>query len=48
MCKHTRILDNISLQIPRATYRNFLTEDEPMLSLAGADEKTADDRTSSA
>src|SRR5215831_20712500 len=46
--KHTRILDNILLQIPCATYRNFLTKDEPMMSLAGTNEKTADDRTSSA
>ena len=48
MCKHTRILDNILLQIPCATYRNFLTKDEPMMSLAGANEKTANYRTSSA
>ena len=48
MCKHTRIFDNVLLQIPCAPYRNFLAKDESMLSLAGANEKTADDRTSSA
>ena len=48
LCKYTRILDNILLQIPGATYRNFLTKDESMLSWAGAQEKTANDRTSSA
>ena len=45
MCKRTRILDNILLQIPGTAYRNFLTKDEPMMSLAGTQEKTADDRT---
>ena len=43
--KHLRILDNILLQIPCATYRDFLTKDKSMMALAGAHEKTADDRT---
>ena len=47
LCKYTRILNNILLQIPCATYRNFLTEDKSMMSLAGANEKTTDDRTAS-
>ena len=36
LCKHTRILDNILLQLPGATHRDFLTQDEPMMSLANA------------
>ena len=48
LCKHTRILDHILLQLPGATYRDFLTKDEPMVSWAGANEQTADDGTSSA
>jgi hypothetical protein len=32
--------------MPCATYRNFLTKDEPMTSLAFAQQKTADHGTS--
>ena len=39
---------DILLQIPGATYRDFLTEDKSMMALAGAHEKTADDRTAGA
>ena len=41
------VLDNVLLQIPCATYRDFLTKDEPMPPLAFANEKTAHDGTSS-
>ena len=48
VCKHTRIFDNILLQILCATYRNFLTKHKPMTSFADANKKTADNRTVSA
>src|SRR6266516_2863427 len=46
--KGLRILDNILLQIPCPTYRDFLAKDQSMMSLAYTDQKTADDGTSCA
>ena len=44
--KGLRILNDILLQIPCPTYRNFLAKDEPMMSSAFTDQKSADHRTS--
>src|SRR5215470_10903911 len=46
--KCLRILDNISLQIPGPTNRDFPAQDQSMTSLASTDQKTANDGTSSA